>query len=165
MGIEVSPMPGGIPAGAMFIWLTDTAPAGWLLCYGQAISRTIYSALFAVIGTTFGVGDGSTTFNLPDLRGRTPLGQDNMGGASANRVTNAQADSIGGSAGTENHTLTVGQIPSHVHGIGTTSSTGAPRPTTSPDATSNPVNTGSTGGGGAHNNVQPYLTTNYIVKY
>jgi len=153
-----------VPVGAMFIWLTDTAPNGWLLCYGQAISRTTYAKLFSLIGTTFGVGDGSTTFNLPDLRGRIAVGQDDMGGTSANRMTNAQADTIGGSSGAENHTLTEAQMPAHTHKL--------------PDATEgsgtavmgydgSPAQLASTyskGGGSSHNNAQPYLTTNYIVK-
>lgn len=78
---------GQVPVGTIAPFAGNTAPPGWLLCYGQAISRTTYAALFAVTGTTFGAGDGSTTFNLPDCRGRLPLGQDNMGGVAANRVT------------------------------------------------------------------------------
>ena len=59
----------------------STAPAGALFCYGQTVSRTTYAGLFAVIGTTYGVGDGSTTFNLPDLRGRVAAGKSDMGGS------------------------------------------------------------------------------------
>lgn len=65
----------------------DTVPAGWLLAYGQAVSRSTYATLFSVIGTTYGAGDLSTTFNLPDLRGRMMIGQDDMGGSPAGRVT------------------------------------------------------------------------------
>lgn len=104
----------GVPVGALQMWSTATAPSGWLLCYGQAVSRTTYSVLFAVIGTTFGVGDGSTTFNLPDLRGRMLVGLDNMGGSAANRV--AAATSIGQAAGAETHSHTGG---SHSHSAGT----------------------------------------------
>ena len=68
----------GLPSGLGPIsWPTDTAPSGWLLCYGQEVSRVTYAALFAVVSTTFGIGDGATTFNMPDLRGRVPLGKDN----------------------------------------------------------------------------------------
>lgn len=63
-----------IPAGATMQYAGASAPAGWLLCSGQAVSRTTYAGLFAAIGSAFGAGDGSTTFNLPDLRGRSPLG-------------------------------------------------------------------------------------------
>ena len=169
MGLEVKPEPPRTPVGAMLIWLTDTAPNGWLLCYGQEISRSTYARLFALIGTTFGIGDGSTTFDLPDLRGRLPLGQDDMGGVSANRVTNAQADTIGGSAGAENHTLLTAEMPAHTHTVPDWvggGADGAGRSLASQiDRDVNIVNTGSKGGGGAHNNVQPYLTTNYIIKY
>lgn len=150
--------------GELRMWPTDSAPSGWLLCYGQAVSRTTYANLFTVIGTTFGVGDGSTTFNLPDFRGRMPLGQDDMGGASANRVTNAQADTIGGSAGAETHTLTVGEMPAHSHttqnyvlpsGGGTLSGGGGYGNAGS--------GTNSAGSGGAHNNMPPYLAINFII--
>ena len=67
----------GVPIGAMMAYGGATAPSGWLLCYGQAISRTTYSALFAVIGIAYGAGDESSTFNLPDKRGRASIGADN----------------------------------------------------------------------------------------
>lgn len=97
-----------------------TAPSGWLLCYGQAVSRTTYSTLFAAIGTQFGDGNGSTTFNLPDLRGRVVAGQDDMGGTSANRLTaagfGASGDDLGAAGGSETHELTVAQLAEHDHG-------------------------------------------------
>jgi microcystin-dependent protein len=77
----------GFPVGGMIAFGGASPPAGWYLCYGQAVSRTTYAALFTVITTTYGVGDGTTTFNLPDRRGRVPVGKDNMGGSAANRVT------------------------------------------------------------------------------
>lgn len=144
-----------------------TVPSGWVLCYGQAISRTTFSDLFAEIGTTYGAGDGSTTFNVPDLRGRVVAGQDDMGGVSANRLTGqsggVDGDVLGAAGGAEQHTLIVSEMPSHTHtetaaasgggvlgygGVGTEVS----RPT------------GSTGGDGAHNNVQPTIILNYIIK-
>jgi hypothetical protein len=76
-----------VPAGSVMPYAGSTAPSGWLLSYGQAISRSTYATLFAAIGTTYGVGDGATTFNVPDLRGRLVAGQDDMGGTSANRLT------------------------------------------------------------------------------
>ena len=76
-------LPAGAPAGSMNAFAGSTAPSGWLLSYGQAVSRTTYAALFAVIGTAYGAGDGSTTFNLPDMRGRGAAGKDDMGGAAA----------------------------------------------------------------------------------
>src|SRR5262249_9690654 len=93
--------------------------SSFALPFGQAISRTTYATLFALIGTTFGGGDGSTTFNIPDLRGRAVFGLDNMGGAAASRITvgggNFPGATSGATGGAENHTLTTGEIPSHSH--------------------------------------------------
>jgi microcystin-dependent protein len=92
--------------GVVEAFAGTTAPAGALLCFAQAISRTDYVGLFTVIGTTFGVGDGSTTFNLPDLRGRVAAGKDNMGGSAANRLTGAGFGSgvtLGAAGGAETH--------------------------------------------------------------
>ena len=76
----------GTPVGAVQSYAGATAPAGWLICHGQAVSRTTYAALFAVIGTAFGVGDGSTTFNTPDLRGEFIRGLDAGRGIDSGRV-------------------------------------------------------------------------------
>lgn len=90
---------GIIPAGVMLQYGGSAAPTGWLLCYGQAVSRTTYADLFAAIGTAFGVGDGSTTFNLPDARGRVLAGKDDMGGIAANRMNvSLAANTSAGSA-------------------------------------------------------------------
>lgn len=120
----------GVPSGTILQFAGATAPNGWLLCDGLAVSRTTFAGLFGAIGTAYGAGDGTTTFNLPDFRGRIPLGRDNMGGTSANRVLATQADVLGGSGGAETRTPTgsvslsgtVGdttlssiQIPSHTH--------------------------------------------------
>lgn len=78
----------GLPVGCVFPYAGSTAPTGWLFCNGQAVSRTVESQLFAVLGTTYGAGNGTTTFNLPDLRGRVIIGKDTTTG-SANRVTTA----------------------------------------------------------------------------
>jgi microcystin-dependent protein len=97
-----------------------TAPDGWLMCYGQAVSRTTYKNLFDQIGTTFGAGDGSTTFNVPDLRGRICVGKDNMGGTAANRMTSAggvTGTTLGAVGGAETHTLTTAQVPAHTHPV------------------------------------------------
>lgn len=110
----------GLP-GAVLPYAGSAAPDGWLLCYGQAISRATYSHLFAVVGTTFGAGDGSTTFNVPDLRGRVPAGKDNMGGTAAGRLTTAGAGvdgvTLGAAGGAQTHTLTTPQMPLHAHGV------------------------------------------------
>ena len=99
-----------------------SVPSGWLLCTGAAISRTTYATLFNVIGTIYGAGDGSTTFNLPDKRGRATASADNMGGTHANRVTAASIGSaailgvVGGSEFAQQDTLSVTD-PGHSHGI------------------------------------------------
>lgn len=174
-----------LPAGlGPLPWCTDTPPTGWLLCYGQAVSRTTYSALFAVIGTTFGNGDGSTTFNMPDFRGRLPLGKDNMGGSSANRVTDSDADIIGGADGDETKNLQHVHVgATHYHTVGL-SGIGVSGPdTTNGDVrisgggeshyyATDPRNTsnntaGDTGKGGSTTQdiMPPFLTVNYIMKY
>lgn len=113
-----------IPVGTVSDFAGSTAPTGWLLCYGQAISRTAYASLFATIGTTYGTGDGSTTFNIPDCRGRVSAGKDDMGGTSANRLTDPlNGDNLGNAGGTESVVLSESQMPSHSHS-GTTSSEG-----------------------------------------
>lgn len=87
-----------IPVGSLTAYAGSTAPTGWLLCYGQAVSRTTYAALYSAIGTTYGSGDGSTTFNLPDLRGRVVAGLDDMGGTDAGRLDLANTLGITGGA-------------------------------------------------------------------
>jgi len=95
-----------VPIGTIWEWTTDTSPDGWLFCRGQAISRTVYSALFAVIGTTYGVGDGSTTFNVPNGAGKVFVGK-NSG--------DADFDTLGETGGAKTVTLTSAQIPAHTH--------------------------------------------------
>ncbi len=115
----------GSPAGlGPLPWSGAAAPAGWLLCDGLAVSRTTYSALFTAIGVTFGNGDGSTTFNVPDMRGRFPLGQNPTPLAGPNRVSRSEAQNVGGIEGDETVTLDLTEIPSHNH-TASTSTDGA----------------------------------------
>ena len=105
----------GLFTGEVRMYAGASAPTGWLVCNGSAVSRTTYAALFNVIGTTFGAGDGSTTFNVPDMRGRVPIGagQGNTaegGGTGVNRV-------IGAKGGAETHTQVVGEFPGHTHSV------------------------------------------------
>lgn len=105
-----------IPIGGMMPYLSSTAPnSAFVLPYGQAISRTTYATLFALCGTTFGTGDGSTTFNIPDLRGRIPVGKDDMGGSAASRVTSAGSSvdglTIGATGGAQNVTISQANLP------------------------------------------------------
>jgi len=86
---------GGTPAGAVTAFAMSTAPSGWLKCNGAAVSRTTYAALFSAIGTTYGSGDGSTTFNLPDLRGEFVRGWDDSRGVDSGRTMGStQADEL-----------------------------------------------------------------------
>jgi microcystin-dependent protein len=117
--------PYGVPLGGLIPYLGAAAPnSAFVLPFGQAISRTTYATLFGLIGTTFGAGDGSTTFNVVDLRGRVPGGKDDMGGAAAGRIGSVATDggtivgsALGSSGGSAAHALTTGEMPAHAHGV------------------------------------------------
>lgn len=153
------------PTGTVSAFAGVTAPDGWLLCDGRAVSRATYAALFAVLGTRYGVGDASTTFNLPDLRGRHVLG--------AGAGTDLTVRALGATGGAETHALTINELPAHQHNApnATTSSSG---PIEAPQIASiagvsavdySPeVPTSRTGGNAAHNNMPPFLALNYIVR-
>lgn len=164
------------------------APTGWLLCYGQAISRTTYSTLYAVIGNLYGAGNGTTTFNVPDMRGRGAVGFDAMGGSAANRLTTAyyggDPSNIAVAGGAQSDTLLAANLPSY-----TPSGTNAVSATTAPGSAVGGLNAGSTtfyttGGGNISSGqaagqaftgvaqggvstpistIQPSLTTSFII--
>lgn len=154
----------GALSGEVKMVAIATAPAGWLLCQGQSLLRASYPRLFAAIGTTYGAAD-STHFTLPDLRGRVVVGRDS---------TQTEFDVLGEAGGAKTVTLTTSQIPSHSHQIGVQSGSD------NNDFVAGSANAyGITvwasrqvaydmlepvGGGGSHNNLQPYLTLNYIIK-
>jgi microcystin-dependent protein len=157
-----------MPVSTVLPFAGAAAPTGFALCAGQSVLRAdpIYSALFAVIGSTYGSVDG-THFTLPDLRGRAPWGMDNMGGSPASRLTTGTGagTTLGAGDGEQTHLLTVPEMPNHTHTIPQSSDTvntgvgGAKF-----FAQGATVNTGGTGGGLAHNNMPPYLLMNYIIK-
>lgn len=181
--------------GMIVLYPSNTPPTGWLICDGSAISRTTFAALFGIISTSFGAGDGSTTFNIPNLKGRIPVGRD---------TGQTEFNVLGETGGEKAHTLTSTEMPSHTHtqnahthaqdahahtqtgkytasGAHTHQGVGggaaeAPNPTTGAASgmgnTTNAVagnqNTTatnqSTGSDGAHNNLQPYIVLNYIIR-
>jgi len=155
-----------VPPGVCIPIATAAIPSGWLPCTGQAVSRLAFAALFAVIGETFGVGDGISTFNLPDLRGRVVAGLDNMGGTSADRVTDEAADNLGGSMGAESHVLTEAEMPDHTHSIDVTDAGGTGGTAGAGSGTglaSDPVS-GIAGSDQAHNNMQPTLFMTWVIR-
>jgi microcystin-dependent protein len=171
----------GIPTATIIPWSTASVPTGFLECNGQAVSRSTYSALFAIVGTTYGAGDGSSTFNVPDLCDNVPVGKSNnkalasTGGAN----TAAKTGNIGGS--TANATLSTPQLASHNHNQGVAKGPGrfrkqdfGPNYQAAAGNGSATPNTGS-GGGHSHNMsanfsgnatsvLQPYLTIIYVIK-
>lgn len=112
------PSPFLVPLGGMIDYFGTSSPnASLALPFGQAISRTTYATLFALIGTAYGAGDGSTTYNIPDLRGRVVAGADNMGGTAAGRLTSASGMGtglLGQTGGAETETLTLAQVPTGI---------------------------------------------------
>lgn len=155
-----------IPVGVMMDWAPGgAAPAGWLLASGQAISRITYALLFAAIGTTYGIGDGATTFNIPDSRGRVTAGIDPTSGQpTGGRIVN-NTPILGGVGGSETVTLDVTQIPPHTHTYSSWSAaaTAANPPAAGPSNEAATPSTGSTGGGLPHNNMQPYILMPKII--
>tara|TARA_R100000655_G_scaffold40184_2_gene75824 strand:+ start:80 stop:1498 length:1419 start_codon:yes stop_codon:yes gene_type:complete len=178
-----------MPAGSVIPYAGTSAPTGFLLCDGSAVSRSTYAALFGVIGETYGAGDGSSTFALPDLRGRIVAGKDDMGGSAASKLTNqsggVDGDALGAKGGSETQALVEANLPAHTHTFSDTDSHTVSFPRTFiSGAANNSVNvdgsgqrhdggtltvsisgtTSSTGSDSAHNNVQPTIILNYIIR-
>jgi len=157
----------GAPTGGLIMWSTSTAPSGWLLCNGAAVSRTTYAALFAVVGATFGAGDGSTTFNLPNYVNRFPIG---VGSTAALAATGGTNDAV-----VVSHTHTATSTDSgHAHnftstfdfrgaGVGSLGTRGGAESTGTSYA--NITTTVATAGvSGTNANLPPYLGINFIIK-
>ena len=142
-----------LPVGIILPFSDDTIPEGYMLCDGTAISRTIYATLFNVIGTTYGAGDGSTTFNLPNLKGKVPVGYDS---------TDSDFDTLGETGGEKTHVLADNELPNTTNKYLSNASSGLDWGIQS--GTSYAFKGVSLGSGEAHNNLQPYQVVNYIIK-
>jgi microcystin-dependent protein len=177
--------PYGVPLGGMMPYIGTTAPnTAFVLPFGQAISRTTYATLFSLVSTAFGVGDGSTTFNIPDLRGRAVFGLGAMGGSDAGRITvaggNFNGVVLGATGGAQNHTLTQAELPT---AIGSSSEAAIPYSITGPNnittgasnvatpfwnagvnITSGGVTIVNSGGGSAHSILPPAITLPFILR-
>lgn len=159
---NMTPTSDTLPIGAVIEWDSDTIPENWLLLDGQAVSRTEYSELFALYGTRYGAGDGSTTFNLPNRKTRVSVGKDS---------TDSDFNTLGKTGGEKAHKLTINEIPNHRHGLYNYNANGS-NLTESSSVMLGQTATGWSGngfttyegGGAAHNNLQPYFVTNFIVK-
>jgi microcystin-dependent protein len=167
----------GIPSGTIVPWSDSSIPSGFLECAGAAVSRSTYATLFGIIGTTYGAGNGSTTFNVPDLQDNVAVsksGTKNLGSTGGANTVSATGN-VGGS--TANATLSEAQLASHTHNVktyqsgpSTLSSAGGQGP-----VGNNPSDATGSGSGHSHNMsatftgdatsvVQPYLTVVYIIK-
>ena len=169
----------GIPTATIVPWSSSSVPTGFLECNGAAVSRSTYSALFAIISTTYGSGDGASTFNVPDLQDNVAVGKSpgkalaSTGGANTVQSTG----NVGGS--TANATLSTSQLASHSHsgGAGFTPRRNESHPSFPNVNNATPSNTGSQGSGSGHSHnmsanftgdstsvLQPYLAVIYIIK-
>lgn len=151
-----------LPIGTVLPYTNETAPENWLVCDGSELDRTEYNHLFAIIGTTFGGGDGSTTFNLPNLKGRTIVGLD---------ASDTDFNTIGKTLGEKTHTLTVAEMPKHNHTSPIDSFVNTDSQTNvvngghiSNDSQGTNFATSYAGSSKSHNNIQPSIVATYIIK-
>mgnify|MGYP001173140196 CR=1 FL=1 len=174
----------GVNTGLIVPWSDSSVPSGFLECNGAAVSRSTYSALFAVVGTTYGSGNGSTTFDLPDLQDNVAMGRSPTKALASTGGANTVASTGNVAVTGANHTLTTPELPTHNHFPGgaldlassyVQAVLNAGQPGAIVQATSTQF--GSTGGDGAHSHaaggtytgvansvLQPYLTIKYIIK-
>ena len=170
----------GIPTATIVPWSTASVPSGFLECNGAAVSRSTYAALFAIVGTTYGAGDGSSTFNIPNLADNIPVGKSNNKavGSTGGANTVAATGNVAGS--TANATLSTPQLASHTHGKARGGDPGVYSNDSGGGYTrsgASPGNMGNAGSGGGHSHnmsanfsgdatsvLQPYLTIMYIIK-
>ena len=165
----------GIPTGCIIPWSDTSVPTGFLECNGQAVNRSTYATLFAIVATTYGAGNGSTTFNVPDLKDNVPLGRSNSAALASSGGANtvSSTGNVGGS--TANATLTEAQLAAHTHSNANTLNNhlgpyanAVTRPGGSTGSagsgTGHSHNMSATFAGDATSVVQPYLTILYVIK-
>jgi len=170
----------GIPTATIVPWTSASVPSGFLECDGAAVSRSTYADLFAIIGTTYGVGDGSSTFNVPNLADNVAVGKSNNKALASTGGANTVTSTGNVAGSTANATLSTAQLASHLHGVQTNQAGGGDsvnniqRGANASGGTKQSNNTGS-GQGHSHNMsanfvgdatsvLQPYLTVIYIIK-
>lgn len=159
-GAPGTPGTGALPTGSVIPFAGAAAPLGFLLCDGGTVDRTAFAALFAVLGTTFGAGDGATTFHLPDLRGRFPVGVGTGPGLTAR--------ALGAQGGEEKHTLTPAEMPKHSHTVATDVSNGSNPNILAANQGVSAYNgyrpTTEAGGDQPHNTLPPFLGLSFLIK-
>lgn len=186
--------PYSVPLGGVIMYTAGATPnSAFAFPFGQAISRTTYSAYYGLVGLNYGSGDGSTTFNIPDIRGRSVFGLDNMGGSTAGRITAASGitgTTLGAFGGEETHTLTTNELAAHAHansladpghdhaqnpntlygtagstiGTGSNNVTQGSGPRTGSSFTGISITNANAGGGLAHNNMPPAIILPFILR-
>jgi Microcystin-dependent protein len=158
---EAAPPVDATPVGAVMMWMTATAPSGWALCNGTLLSRTTFRNLFDVIGVSYGIGDGITTFATPNMVSRVPVGLD---------AGQTEFNALAKTGGAKTHTLTTAQLPSHTHPLPSVPkftvwghyTDAAPYDIVMSQASISA--TDAAGGGAAHPILQPYIVVNFIIK-
>jgi microcystin-dependent protein len=145
------------PVGAITLFPVATAPTDWIVCDGASLERAgTYASLFAIIGTTFGSADGSH-FNVPNLKGKVPVGLN---------ASETEWDTLGETGGEKTHQISTAEMPAHTHTVNKSNShVGGGVENNSGGGSSHTVTTSSKGSNTAHNNLMPYITLQYVIKY
>lgn len=154
------------PVGSVTAFSSTTAPSGWLLADGSAVSRTTYAELYTLLGTSYGAGNGATTFNLPNLTGRSiVMASSTQTATSTTDGTASTRSTLGYKGGETMHTQTENEMRAHTHTDALSEGSGPNQGTGSPFATISDGTTGSTGNSVPFNVLDPYIILNYIIKY
>jgi len=157
------------PTGGIQAYAGSSSPTGWLICDGSAVSRTTYSDLFAVISTTYGVGDGSTTFNLPDISGRVIAGKEATATLLTSGGSGVDGATLGATGGSQTHQLDEDEMPIHSHDTSDRYDIGTAGQASGSGGRDNSIQTlarttTDAGGDQPHQNTQPTIVLNYIIK-